>query len=255
MATTTNAPHKTHNESQAPVDDLPDRQPFPNGEDDLGRQSGGLGQSDAPSPNHSSQQDGQQGDGPLYSIFTRRIKLYIIVMTTLATFFSPLSSFIYLPALTPIAETYNRSLGDINLSVTVYQILQATAPLLFGDLSDQIGRRPIYMATFSIYIGANIGLALQKSYAALLVLRALQSAGSSATVAIASGIVSDISTSAERGGYIASVHASALVAPAIAPILGGVLTQYLGWPSVFWFLTILAGLFLIMYMPWVPEVR
>ncbi|KAF4122417.1 putative arabinose efflux permease, MFS family [Geosmithia morbida] len=174
-------------------------------------------------------------------------------MTIFATLFSPISSFIYLPALTPIAASYHRSISEINFTVTVYQIMQAISPLFFADLSDQIGRRPVYMITFTIYTAANIGLALQNSYPALMVLRALQSTGSSATVAIGSAIVSDLATSAERGGYISIVQGTIQFAPAIAPILGGVLTQYFGWRSVFWFLVIATAVFVVIYMPFVPE--
>jgi len=182
------------------------------------------------------------------------MKKYIVVITVFATLFSPFSAFIYITALTPFAESYHRSLADINLTVTVYQIMQVIGPLFFGDLSDQIGRRPVYMITFTIYIAANIGLALQHSFAALMVLRALQSTGSSATVAIGNAVVSDVTTSAERGGFITAVQASVMFAPALAPVLGRILTQYLGWRSTFWFLVIAAGIFLIIYVPSLPEV-
>jgi multidrug resistance protein len=187
-------------------------------------------------------------------VFSSKIKVLVILMTVFGTIFSPLSSFIYLPAITPIADAYHRSLGEINLTVTVFQVMQAVAPLFFGDLSDQIGRRPAYALTFAIYLGANIGLALQHSYAALMVLRAMQSTGSSATVAIGSAVVADLTTPAERGGYITAVQSSIMFAPALAPVLGGILTQYLGWRSTFWFLTIGAGIFLMVYLPFVPEV-
>jgi len=190
-----------------------------------------------------------------YSIFSPKTKYFIVIMTVFGTLFSPFSSFIYITALTPIANSYHRSLNDINFTVTIYQVMQAISPLFFGDLSDQLGRRPVYFITFTIYIAANIGLALQNNYAALMVLRALQSTGCSATVAIGSAVVTDITTSAERGGFITAVQASAMFAPALAPVLGGILTQYLGWRSTFWFLIIAAGIFLLIYVPFVPEVN
>lgn len=200
-------------------------------------------------------EDEAQTPQPLvHSIFTPRAKVFIIIMTVLSTLFSPFSSFVFLPALTPMAESYHRSLSEMNFAVTVYQVMQAVAPLFFGDLSDQIGRRPVYALTFAIYMGANIGLALQNNYPALLVLRALQSTGSSATVAIGSAVVADVTTSAERGGYIAAVQASVMFAPALAPVIGGILTQYLGWRSTFWFLVISTGVYLAIYLPFVPEV-
>jgi multidrug resistance protein len=191
---------------------------------------------------------------PVHSVFSSRIKMFLVFLTVFGTLFSPLSSFIYLPAITPIAQSYHRTLGEINLTVTMYQIMQAIAPLFFGDLSDQIGRRLVYILTFSIYIAANIGLALQHNYAALMVLRALQSTGSSATVAIGNAVIADVTTRAERGGYITSVQASIMFAPALAPVLGGLLTEFLGWRSTFWFLTIGAGVFLVVYVPFAPEV-
>ena len=200
---------------------------------------------------HDPQQETQ---APVHSVFSPKPKAFIICMTVFSTLFSPFSSFIYLPAITPIADDYGRSIGEINLTVTLYQIMQAIAPLFFGDLSDQLGRRPVYILTFAIYLGANIGLALQHQYAALMVLRALQSTGSSATVAIGSAVVADLTTPAERGGYITAVQSSVMFAPALAPVLGGILTQYLGWRSTFWFLVIAAGVFLLIYVPFVPEV-
>lgn len=191
---------------------------------------------------------------PEHSVFSSRTKVFIVMMTVASTLFSPLSSFIFLPALTPMAKSYHRSIAELNFAVTVYQVMQAVAPLFFGDLSDQIGRRPVYMVTFAIYLGANIGLALQHNYAALLVLRALQSTGSSATVSIGNAVVADVTTRAERGGYIAAVQASVQFAPAVAPVLGGILTQYWGWRSTFWFLVVATGVFLALYLPFVPEV-
>jgi MFS family permease len=59
------------------------------------------------------------------------------------------------------------------------QVFQALAPTFIGSISDKNGRRPAYLICFIIYLGANIGLALQDSYPALVVLRCLQSSGSS----------------------------------------------------------------------------
>ncbi|KAK1753135.1 quinidine resistance protein 2 [Echria macrotheca] len=192
-------------------------------------------------------------DAAPFTILTRRTKLFIVFMTAFATLFSPFSSFIYLPAITPIAHDYGRSIADINLTVTLYQVMQAIAPLFLGDLSDQLGRRPVYLLSFTIFLGANIGLALQDDYAALMVLRALQSTGCSATVAIGSAVMADFTTAADRGGYITAVQSSTMFAPALAPVVGGILTQFLGWRSTFWFLVIAAGVFLAVYIPFVPE--
>jgi MFS family permease len=93
--------------------------------------------------------------------------------------FSPLSSFIYYPAIASIASSLHVSIELLNLTITSYLVVSGIAPTLLGDVADMIGRRPVYLSILSIYVGANIGLALVSSYAALVVLRMLQSFGAS----------------------------------------------------------------------------
>ena len=133
------------------------------------------------------------------------------------------------------------------------QICQALAPTLTGSLADQTGRRPAYLLCFLIYIVGNVALALQHSYVALLILRAVQSCGSSGTVALASAVAADVITSAERGTYMGIASLGNILAPSLGPILGGLLSQYLGWQAIFWFLAIAAMLFLVPFTLFFPE--
>lgn len=191
--------------------------------------------------------------GRPFSIFTPWQKRFIVVMASWAGFFSPVSANIYLPALNSLAVDLRVSNTLINLTLTSYMIFQGLAPAFIGNLADTMGRRPAYMICFVIYIAANIGLALQNSYAALFVLRCLQSTGSSATVAMASAVVSDVATPAERGAYMGFTTAGALLGPAVGPVIGGVLAQFLGWRAIFWFLTIFATTFLVVFALFFPE--
>lgn len=122
-----------------------------------------------------------------------------------------------------------------------------------GSLSEFAGRRPVYIICFTIYIGANIGLALQNSYLALLIFRAVQSSGSSGTVALATAVAADLVTSSERGKYMGLASLGSILGPTLGPILGGVLSQYLGWKSIFWFLTIFASVFFVPLLFFYPE--
>lgn len=195
----------------------------------------------------------ESNQAPLHSAFTRRQRLFVVTMTALASFFSPLSGQIYFPAIPQLANDYHTTTGKINLTITTYMILQGLAPTIMGTFGDTTGRRPAYIVTFTIYFAANIGLATQNSYAALLVLRALQSAGSSGTVALGYGVIADVCTPAERGKYLGPVAAGIMLAPAIGPTVGGLLAQYLGWRSIFWFLSIISGVYLAAYTVFMPE--
>jgi multidrug resistance protein len=191
--------------------------------------------------------------GPVYSAFSPWKKRYIVTMVTWAAFISPTSANIYFPALNPLKSDLGVSTTLINLTLTSYMIFQGLAPTVFGDLADMAGRRPAYILAFTVYLGANIGLALQNSYGALFVLRCLQSTGSSGAIALGYGVVADVSTSAERGKFMGIVGAGTMMGPALGPVIGGILAQFLGWRSIFWFLVIVAAGFLVPFTLTVPE--
>ncbi|KAJ5259325.1 MFS general substrate transporter [Penicillium angulare] len=188
-----------------------------------------------------------------YSTFTVNQKRAIVSVGSLAAFFSPLSSSIYFPALDTIANALNESTSRIDVTVTTYLILQGIAPMFVAGFSDTAGRRPAYMICFTIYLAANLGLGLQNSYVALLVLRMLQSAGSSGTVALANGLVGDMITSAERGNYVAFASLGSILGPSLSPVLGGLISQYLDWHWIFWFLLIFGGVFFTCLVLFLPE--
>ncbi|CAH0040403.1 unnamed protein product [Clonostachys rhizophaga] len=181
-----------------------------------------------------------------YTIFSAREKASIIVLVSFLAIISPLSGAVYLPALTSIAGSLQVSIPLVNLTVTTYLVFQGIAPSLIGNLSDSYGRRPAYVICCAIYLAANIGLALQNSYAALLVLRCVQSCGSSATIALGSATAADMVTRAERGKYLGYAAMGVTLGPTLGPVIGGLLDHYLGWRSIFWFLTILSGVLFLL---------
>ena len=111
-----------------------------------------------------------------YSAFSQSTKYLIVGISGIAGVFSPISSNIFVPAIPTLAEAFQRSEQDISLAVTVYLIFQAITPSFFGSMSDSYGRRPVYIGTLVVYLGANVGLAVMPTsqYWLLLFLRALQ---------------------------------------------------------------------------------
>ncbi|PWY87404.1 putative MFS transporter [Aspergillus heteromorphus CBS 117.55] len=190
---------------------------------------------------------------PPYCILPERQKIFIMITASFAGVISPLSSTIYFPALTTLADAMDVSIGRINLTIMAYLIFQGLAPSFIGSFSDTHGRRPAYLICFTIYLGANIGLALQSNYAALMVLRCVQACGSSGTIALGSAVVADVSTRAERGKYIGYASMGVTLGPALGPVIGGLLDHFLGWRWIFWFLTILGGVFFLLIIAIFPE--
>ena len=131
--------------------------------------------------------------------------------------------------------------------------MQGIAPMIVATASDETGRRPAYLICFVLYTAANLGLALQDSFAALLGLRLLQSAGSSGTIALSVALVEDTVVPAERGINMAWATLGDLLGPSISPIVGGLIAQKLDWHWIFWTLLILGGCFFIPFLLFLPE--
>ena len=191
--------------------------------------------------------------GEPYSVFPKSTRIFIVTMASICCFVSPLSANIYFPALNPLAADLHVSPSLINVSVTTFMIFQGLAPSFMGNLADTSGRRPAYLISYIIYLGACIGLALQTSYPALLVLRCIQASGSSSSIALGVAVATDVATAAERGTYMGWVMSGSLIGPSIAPILGGILAQYLGWRAIFWFLVIFIGVLIVPLVLVFPE--
>ena len=112
----------------------------------------------------------------LCSVFTKPQKVWIVFLVALAGWFSTLSSFIYFPAITALSKDLRTPIEKINLTVTSYLLVSAFVPSIVGKAADTSGRRPMYLITLAIYAATNIGLALQSSFPALVVLRMIQAA-------------------------------------------------------------------------------
>jgi MFS family permease len=164
----------------------------------------------------------------VWSLGHRRLLVLLLGYLGLA---SSLTANIYFPLLDLLAERYNVSVQSINLTITLYMVIQGIAPSFWTPLSDSFGRRPVYLATFTVYTIACLGLSVvDKNYPALLLLRGLQSIGGSAVLSLSYAVVADVTVHAERGRFLAPMLTAMNLGPCIGPVLGGGALQASGDP-------------------------
>jgi EmrB/QacA subfamily drug resistance transporter len=157
----------------------------------------------------------------------------IVAGAMLAMFLSALDQTIVATALPPIA----RDLGDfalISWVITAYLLTSTCVTPIVGKLSDLYGRRRLLTICLVVFMVGSALCALAPSMVALILARALQGLGGGGLITLAQAIVADVVSPRERGryaGYFAVVWASSAL---LGPTLGGIVTQYYGWPWIFW---------------------
>ncbi|KAF8265758.1 MFS general substrate transporter [Lactarius quietus] len=223
----------------------------------VGREAPGDANIGSLPPSKSVLYDVESGksDDTTESSFTLKEKWFIVGLASLAALFSPFTANIYLPVIPTVARDFHRSIELINLSVTMYMISQGISPMLWGTLSDRRGRRPIMIVCLAVLSLSCVGLALvpTSAYWLLMLLRCFQAAGSASTFAIGAGIISDISTRAERAGFVGLYGLGPLVGPALGPVIGGALAQSFSWRATFWFLCISSAICCLVIFLILPE--
>lgn len=142
----------------------------------------------------------------------------------------------YLPSFPAIAAELSASPVELQQTMGIYLLAFALTTLVYGPLSDAFGRRPVALASLLLYSLASLGAALAGSIEALLVWRLLQGASAAAGVVIGRAMVRDAFAGKKAQQVLAQAMLIFALAPAIAPMIGGLLQDWSGWRAVFWFL-------------------
>ncbi len=179
----------------------------------------------------------------------------MILLLGSLTAFGPLSIDMYLPALPAIGRSLHASPAAMQQTVAVFFIGMAVGQLVYGPLSDRVGRRIPLLAGLFCYVAASLGCALAQSESLLILLRIAQALAGCAGMVISRAIVRD------RFPYNEVLHVFALLslvmglAPILAPLLGGWVLAIAGWRWIFGFQVIFGAAVSIAALVLLPESR
>lgn len=161
----------------------------------------------------------------------RRLILLLIIITSLINPFLGAAINIALPA---ISEEF--SMGAVGMSWVAMAFLLSSAVFLvpLGKLADIKGRKRIFFIGNLIIALTSILCALSQSGSMLIILRGIQGIGSAMVFGTGIAIITSVYPPGERGKAIGITVTSVYIGLSLAPFLGGILTQYLGWRSIFY---------------------
>lgn len=151
--------------------------------------------------------------------------------------FGPMGMDMYLPALPAIAQDFGVPIHSIEVTLSAFVIGFALGPLIAGPLSDRYGRLRVLALGVLLFTLATVFCALAPDNVALILGRFLQGLGGGVAPVIARASVRDLYRGNRAASVLSMVHAVMLMAPMVAPIIGGYLLLWSGWRANFWTLT------------------
>ena len=147
----------------------------------------------------------------------------------------------YIPAFSGIQRSLDATPVQMQQTLSAYLLGFAVMNLFHGALSDSFGRRPVVLWGIAVFTLSSLGCALSQSVGQLVLFRLMQGMSSGASMVVARAIIRDMFPPADAQRVMSQVTIYFGVAPAVAPVVGGLLLVHLGWHAIFIFLTLVGA--------------
>ncbi|EAJ7674396.1 multidrug effflux MFS transporter [Campylobacter upsaliensis] len=160
-------------------------------------------------------------------------KFRLIFILALMSSIAPLSTDMYLPALSQVKQSFETSEFLTQLSLASFFIAFALGQLIYGPLSDVFGRKiPALVGIFLFMLSSLFCVIIDNIYV-FIILRFFEALGGCAGVVIARAIVNDLFELKEAASIFALMMVFSALAPMLSPSFGGFLIEYFSWHSIF----------------------
>jgi DHA1 family bicyclomycin/chloramphenicol resistance-like MFS transporter len=159
--------------------------------------------------------------------------LAMTVMLSFMTALGPLATDLYLPSMPHIGAALGATPAAVQLTLSAYLIGFSVGQIVYGPVSDALGRKPVLVAAFALFVAATIACAASTSIEMLIVARALQAFGGAGPIILARTMVRDLYEGPRAGRELSTMGSIMGITPIIAPVLGGFLQIAFGWRAIF----------------------
>ena len=172
------------------------------------------------------------------------VRKRVLLVVAVASFMTALDTLAVATALTSIQRDLGARPDQLEWTVNTFNLVMAVLLLPAAALGDRFGRRRIYAAGLALFTASSAVCAIAPDAGVLILGRAGQGAGAAFVIALGLALVGTVFPPERRGTAIGLLEAGAGVAILVGPVLGGVVTQLVGWEAIFW-LNVPIGLVLV----------
>jgi DHA1 family bicyclomycin/chloramphenicol resistance-like MFS transporter len=159
----------------------------------------------------------------------------------------------YIPGFAAIAEELHSDPGTVQLSMTSFFVALAFGQIVYGPVSDAVGRRPPIFAGLLLFLVGCAAAAAAPTIGTLIAARFVQGLGAAATAVIPLAAIRDQFTGPEAARVLSLAIGALSISPILAPVLGGLLVQYTSWRLIFGVLIAIGAAVYLMVARLLPE--
>ncbi|KAH9942621.1 MFS general substrate transporter [Amylocystis lapponica] len=181
-------------------------------------------------------------------------KVYITILGSLLVFNATFASSLPSGQVPAMMEYFTFSREVATLTISLFVAGYCVGPLVWGPLSEQYGRKAVFVGTFFPYVCFQIGCALSKNTGSILIFRFIGGTFAACPLANSGALLSDIWDPGARGKAMAFFTLAPFAGPTLAPICSGwMAVAGVSWRWNFWLLTCFTGAFLALIVLTLPE--
>lgn len=178
--------------------------------------------------------------------FSRKYYIFLIVFLGMLSAFGPFVTDMYLPTLPSMTEVFHTTTALVQMGLATSMFGLAVGQVFFGPLSDKYGRKAVLVSAMSLFAISTVASIYSPNIEFFNVCRFLQGLGGSGGIVLSRSVASDCYSGRDLAKILVIIGAVNGVAPVTAPVIGGLVSDAIGWQGIFWVLFAIGAVILLM---------
>ncbi|WP_155592255.1 MFS transporter [Lysinibacillus cavernae] len=175
-------------------------------------------------------------------------KILALYLLSISSFFASLNQNIYTPVLPLIRDSFSVSINWVNFTVSSFVFIIAMVQIILGTVIDTKNQKQLLIFSFVLISISTIVCSLTTNFLLFMVFRIVQAIGAGIIPLVTINMISHLFEGEARGSAMGTYQILLTLAPAVSPILGGIIAEHYGYQGIFLFLFLIATVLLMFIM-------